>query len=268
MMIKRKIYFCTYADSKKYDISAKHLIKMTKKSGLFSSSVIYTQNDLDVEFKQRFSETLSQSRGGGYWLWKHHVIEKELKKAKENDFIVYSDAGSSFNYHAVKRFNEYIEMLNNSDYGTFRIEGLKSHLEKYYTKKEIFDYFDLEPEGSQGNTVQYMGGHLIFQKNDHTYEFLKELRKIIEYKVEFITDFHNKEIQIEEFIENRHDQSLMSIISKLVGTASVKNETYFEKNSNKQYDYPFLSVRNYGQGLRDRSSFYLKMKKYREPIYF
>ena len=31
MMIKRKIYFCTYADSKKYDISAKHLIKMTKK---------------------------------------------------------------------------------------------------------------------------------------------------------------------------------------------------------------------------------------------
>ena len=60
----------------------------------------------------------------------------------------------------------------------------------------------------------------------------------------------------------------MSIISKLVGTASVKNETYFEKNSNKQYDYPFLSVRNYGHGLRDRSSFYLKMKKYREPIYF
>jgi len=262
------MHFCTYTDSKKYDMSAKHLVKLAKKSDLFSSSVIYTQNELDVEFKQRYSNILFQPRGGGYWLWKHHIIEKELNKVNENDFVIYSDAGSSFNYYAVKRFNEYIDILNDSKYGTFRIEGLKSHKEKYYTKKEIFDYFNLETESRHGNAIQYMGGHLIFKKNDHTYEFLKMFKKILENKIDLITDSHNKEIQINEFIENRHDQSLMSIISKLIGTASIKNETYFEKNSNNQHDYPFLSVRNYSQGIRDRTSFYLNMKKYREPIYF
>ena len=64
---------------------------------------------------------------------KHHIIEKEL--AKVQTFVIYSDAGSSFNYRGVERFNEYIEMLNSSNYGTFRIEGLEQHKENIIQKE-------------------------------------------------------------------------------------------------------------------------------------
>ncbi len=262
------MHFCTYSSGKKYDISSKHIIKMAKKSGLFKNTKIYSPKDLEPQFRDKFKNILSQSRGGGFWLWKHHVIEKELSKANNNDFVIYSDAGSSFNYRGAQRFNEYIEMVNSSNYGTFRIEGLQQHKEKYYTKKEVFNYFDEKTSSRSGDTPQYMGGHLIFKKNDHTFEFMSLFKKIIYENIELITDHNNKEIQIEEFIENRHDQSIMSMISKKIGTASIENETYFDENSINQYQYPFLSVRHYGHKFKDRTKYYLNYKKYREPIFF
>ena len=262
------MHFCTYSSGKIYDISSKHIVKMANKSGIFKNTKIYGPNDLEPKFKDKFNHILSQPRGGGFWLWKHHIIEKELAKVNKNDFVIYSDAGSSFNYRGVERFNEYIEMLNSSNYGTFRIEGLQQHKEKYYTKKEIFNFFDTDTSNKIGETPQYMGGHLIFKKNDHTFEFINLFKKTINENIELITDSNNKEIQNEEFIENRHDQSIMSIISKKIGTVSIKNETYFDENSINQFQFPFLSVRHYGHKLKDRTKFYLNHKKYREPIYF
>lgn len=267
-MIKNKIHFCTYSSGKKYSISSKHIIKMAKKSGLFENTKIYKIKDLDSQFKEKFSNILSQPKGGGYWLWKHHIIEKELSILNDNDYLVYSDAGSSFNYHAVERFKEYIDMLNSSNFGTFRIEGLKNQKEKFYTKKEIFNYFDINTSSEIANTPQYMGGHLIFKKNEHTLEFINIFKATINENIKLITDFKNKEIQIKEFLDNRHDQSIMSMISKKIGTISIQNETYFEKNSTNQYKYPFLSVRHYGHGIKDRTKYYLNHKNYREPIFF
>ena len=34
--------------------------------------------------------------------------------------------------------------------------------------------------------------------------------------------------QIKEFIENRHDQSILSVMSKKYGSEIIENETYFE----------------------------------------
>ena len=262
------MHFCTYSSGKKYDISSKHIIKMAKKSRLFESTRIYNPSDLELQFRNKFDDILSQPRGGGFWLWKHHIIEKELSKVNNNDFVIYSDAGSSFNYHGTERFKEYIEMVNSSNYGTFRIEGLEQHKEKYYTKKEIFNYFDLKSSDRLGDSPQYMGGHLIFKKNEHTFEFMNLFRTAINEDIELITDSNNKEIQIEEFIENRHDQSIMSMISKKIGTVSIENETYFDENSINQSQYPFLSVRHYGHRFKDRTRYYLNHKKYREPIFF
>jgi len=262
------MHFCTYSSGKKYSISSKHITKMAKKSGLFENTKIYRPEDLDPQFREKFINILSKSRGGGYWLWKHHIIENELSKVNNNDFVIYSDAGSSFNYHGVERFKEYIEMLNSSNYGTFRIEGLKEHKEKHFTKKEIFNYFDIDTSSKFANTPQYMGGHLIFKKNEHTLEFINLFKATIYENINLISDINNKEIQIKEFVENRHDQSIMSMISKKIGTVSIQNETYFDKNSTNQYKYPFLSVRHYGHGFKDRTKYYLNHNKYREPIFF
>lgn len=60
----------------------------------------------------------------------------------------------------------------------------------------------------------------------------------------------------------------MSIISKKYGGVILENETYFEKNSEDQYNYPFLSVRHYGHGVKHRIKYNLLNYNKNTPIYF
>ena len=50
---------------------------------------------------------------------------------------------------------------------------------------------------------------------------------------------------------------------------SLENETNFSSDPTKQYEYPFLSVRTYGHGLKDKLKFKINyQKKYDLPVFF
>ena len=264
----QNIYLITYLDSLKYSISAKQIEKSAAKTGLFKKIFIYTPQKLDQEFKKEYSNILSEQRGGGYWIWKHQIISQTLDLINENDLIIYTDAGSTFNYLGVKKLLEYIEQLNDSEFGNFRIEGKDEHIEEKYTSNELLTHFNVSKNKAIKKTVQLMGGHLIFQKNTHTQDFIQSFQNVISEDLNLITDFYTSN-QKDNFIENRHDQSIMSLISKTSGCESIPNETYFEEGSDKQYMYPFLSTRNYGHGLKDRAKYYLHFgDSYKKIKYF
>ena len=267
-MSKQKIFFITYG-TKQFRISAKHIIKLAKKSGFFEECIFYEPKDLSYEFKNEFNYVLSQNKGAGYWVWKHEIINETLKKINNDDIVVYCDAGSSFNYLAKERFFDYIEMLNSSKYGNFRIESDSHHLEKYWTLCETFDYFNLDPESKIGNSPQLEAGEMIFKKNDHTRKYFLEYKQVLKNNQNLITDNYDENTQIDSFRSNRHDQSLFSMLSKIRGCVSIKNETNFIDNPSAQYDSPFLTVRTYGHGYKDRFKYLINYKKkYDTPVFF
>ena len=69
------------------------------------------------------------TRGGGYWIWKPYIISKMLEQINENDILVYIDAGCHINItkESKQRFNEYINMINNSKCGLLRFQ---THIKK------------------------------------------------------------------------------------------------------------------------------------------
>ena len=84
-----------------------------------------------------------------------------------------------------------------------------------------------------------------------------------------ITDFYNDTDQHDGFIENRHDQSIFSLLSKKHGGVIVNNETHFSRGLDQQTDYPFLAVRRHGHGVLDTVKFTLNYKNIKEtPVYF
>ena len=84
-----------------------------------------------------------------------------------------------------------------------------------------------------------------------------------------ISDKFNSMEQAEGFIESRHDQSIFSLLSKKRGCISIENETHFSSDPTRQYEYPFLSVRTYGHGLKDKLKFKINyQKKYDLPVFF
>jgi len=267
-MSKQKIYFITYA-TKQFNISAKHLINLTKISGLFEKSIYYKPKDLDSKFSKKFYNTLNLKRGAGYWIWKHHIIEKTLDMIEENDLIVYCDSGSSFNYFANNRFLEYVELLNDSKESNFRIECDNIHIEKMWTTNELFNYFDLNPYSKVGQSVQLEAGHMIFKKNNKTKEYFKIYNQLLDFDENLITDEYNSNKQIKEFKENRHDQSIFSILSKINGCISIPNETNFKHNIHAQHKFPFLALRASGHGIKDKIKFYTNFKKKKDlPNFF
>lgn len=273
ILIKIKLmnlYFITYGDengNKNFKISKKHLLHLANKSGLFTKSYALGPKDLDNPFKSIYENILSQPRGGGYWIWKHRIIENMIEEVSEGDIVIYLDAGSSLNLlpKAVERFYEYIEILKESEYGSLMFESVNGKgnilLENRYTTSQLFQAFGSDPHSNFGNTPQRSAGMLMFKKNAHTKEFFVEYKKILDNDAELITDKYNNSKQISEFIENRHDQSIFSLISKKIGAEVLKNESEFLKRQDLQYNFPFLLVRRHSHGVKDKIKYSIFKKK-------
>ena len=265
---KQRKFFITYGTND-FRIAKSHLVNLAKESGFFDEVISCNQSDLSNNFKKKYHNILKQSRGAGYWIWKHEIIGNILKEIGENDIVVYCDAGSSFNYFAKNRFLQYIDILNESEYGNFRIECETIHKEYKWTTKQLFDYFNINTSSSHYHTTQLEATQLIFQKSQHTSFLFDEYKKVLNFDQKLITDNYNLDSQHEGFVENRHDQSIFSLLTKIYGGEIIKNETHFSKNLNLQKNYPFLAVRRHGHGLLDTVKYISNRKNIKNtPVYF
>lgn len=218
------IHLITYGDDK-FKNSKKRLEKEALNTGWFDSVTVYGPEILDSNFKNKFKEVLSHSRGAGYWIWKIYIIQKKLREINDNDILIYLDAGCSINPKGEKRFKEYIDMLNKSDEGIISFK--MSHIpEKYYTTKEIFDYFDVNMNSDIANNGQLVGGILIMKKTPKLNIKLDMVYKVYEDNYLLVTDYYNQN-QAPYFKDNRHDQSIFSIIRKIHKSIELEDETFF-----------------------------------------
>ena len=113
-----------------------------------------------------------------------------------------------------------------------------------------------------------LGGYLIFRNCEHTKYLLKVFFELITKDWKLITDHYNIN-QNKDFIENRHDQSILSVMSKKYGSVIINNETYFDNESKEQVNYPFLSVRNYGHGKKDKIKYLINYREVKtKPVFF
>ena len=232
----KKTHFITYGDEG-FTNSKIRIINEAKNSGFFETYHPYGPEDLTVNFRNNFQDILKEKRGGGYWIWKIDVILNKLDQLKDGEFLIYMDCGCSIKKYGVKRLNEYLNLLNNSKYGIISFQ-LTNELEKVWTTKEIFDYFKIDKDNEIYNSNQYMSTILIMQKKKHLMDILKIYSQVLVDNRMLFTDKYNNK-QEEYFKDNRHDQSIFSIIRKLYGSIVILDETY----KNQRYKVPFIATR-------------------------
>lgn len=257
--MQQKKFFVTYNSNKNYNLSNKHLINLVKHSNLFDEVCNLSPRDLSTNFINKYDNILQNERGGGYWIWKLEIIHGLLKNMNENDLLVYMDSGSTFNYRAEKKFYEYCEIINSSSYGMLNFS--QSFIEREWTINEIFQYFNLGQDSEIAKTPQIEGGVLFFKKNSHSLNIINEFRNLINFNPYLITDKYNSIQKESYFIENRHDQSILSILSKIYGSINLGNETNFKNKESDQFSYPFLMTRHRNQNNLFKIIYYLNLKK-------
>ena len=235
-----KIYFLTFGGpSQNYHDAVKRICQEADRFKIFDEITGRTDEYLksDELFWKKHGQFIENNkRGYGYWIWKSYLIKKQIDAMNHGDFLVYVDAGCVLNINGKDRLLQYFEIIKNSQHDILTFQ--MSHKECTWTKMDIFNYlnaFNLFQEGQLMCTV------FIVQKSDKSVKVLnKWYDTCCNYNL--IDDTPSKMKNHPTFRENRHDQSVWSIINKQHGAIMLDDETYFDdwKNGDK---FPFLAKR-------------------------
>ena len=124
------------------------------------------------------------------------------------------------------RFYEYLDFLIDTkkwllafQYHTKDIKFLdtiyfRDREEFKYTKADLLDFFSVIDNKEITNTPQFWAGNFFIKKNDFTINFLNTWLNTIILNPNLINDTPSIKKNFEGFIENRHDQSVFSILCK------------------------------------------------------
>jgi|688.fasta_scaffold335554_2 hypothetical protein len=245
----KPIHFITYGNHV-FEKSKLRLVNQAKHFYPFKSISGCGPADLPRDFTEKFKNILDMKRIAGYGIWRPIILKQKLEQIDENEFLIYLDAGCNINNNAIKRFNEYIDLLDKSEYGmiSFQMSGNKNpkdfQKEKWWTTKEIFNYFNVIPDSNIGNSAQYLDGILIMKKNKHLMNLIDLWIKSVYDNPIMFTDYYNNSKQHPDFKENRHEQSVFSLIRKINGSLILDDETWFIPFGNEDsLKYPFWASR-------------------------
>ena len=233
-----KIYLVSYGDAK-YALQRNFFKETALASCFFDEVSVFSPEDIEQTFKDRFENILTQRRGGGYWIWKPYLIKQVLESLDNDDILIYCDAGCMINSNGGKRFKEYIELLKHSETGCLSFE--LPHKEIEYTKKKVLDYFGASETIIHSN--QLVGGVLFLRKCAHTIMLVNKWYATLCENPSLFTDDKDENIQHKEFIDHRHDQSIFSILRKIYKSEVMPDETYFLDFIREGQPYPIWATR-------------------------
>jgi hypothetical protein len=239
-----QVYGLTYGTAR-YEWTLKRLKQEADESKLFKSFEINRGKDLDASFVDRFRDILNMPRGGGYWIWKVHLIQRHLKRLEYGDILVYLDGGCKVNKKGTDRFWWYVEQMHRTNTSIIAFD--LGHAEEVYTTDAIFKYFNITPETALwkqvAQTGQFVGGLLVMRKTPQLESILAMYNQTLYDDPYLFTDYYNTATKAKRgnFNENRHDQSVFSVIRKLFPNDTLvisPDETYLP-----EIEVPFEAAR-------------------------
>lgn len=220
-----KKHFITYG-SGDFIGSAKAISKQALDLGLFNEATYFTKEDLPISLKS--SPLFLLGKGDGYWIWKPYFILKTLQKLEADDILVYSDAGSSIKksskwenyFDALEHTNIlFFQYRNNFDYGwkKFNPRFSDSPKIKYWAKKSLINHFSDFKSIDFENKNKLLAGFMILKNTAKTRKIITEWLNTMLYYPQLVIDveLYEENKQIEGFALHRHDQAVISILSRI-----------------------------------------------------
>ncbi len=225
--MKKKIILFSFA-SKDLKRSAERLLNQANDSHFYDEIKIIISNKTDEILKSKIKSLLSigKKRGFGYWIWKPYLLKKIFDKIDYGDIVNYIDIGC----HIIKtnslRFNQYLDFIKQDDNWILPFQyhsDLENNInnilfpnrdERKYTKGDLLEYFDFYNNSNITNSPQFWAGCFFIKKTDVSIEFLDQWLSIFEKNFHLIDDSPSIKKNLVGFEENRHDQSVYSLLCK------------------------------------------------------
>lgn len=235
----------TFADSTLRH-SSKRLLRQAIRMETFSNVKIMDEKSLQQRFVSKHRDLLSRDvRGFGYWIWKPQVIAQCLDDLPMNDFLVYLDVGCHLNPTGRNRLLDYFSIVAQSSTGILAFnlvqEGQIIHREEQWTKGDTLLFFDVISNVSVRKSAQIEATVIVIQKRPDTHLFFEKWLNIMEENPSLVDDSVSSHPNDIDFIENRHDQSIFSLLGKLEGITLLPHDENFPPRRSKLTGKPAWS---------------------------
>lgn len=182
----------------------------------------YGKKDIDQDFYLKNKDILDEPTGAGLWLWKPYLIKKSLEQIEDGDYLIYSDAGSCF-VNKVKHLVDCFEKQGEGDIMLFTLQ----HPEKMFTKRDVFITMACDSE-EYTDSPQFLATYCMFRKSKDSVAFVDEWlkyscdKKLIDNEAN-VLGMDN----YPEFLANRNDQSILSLLAKKKGIVPFRDPSQY-----------------------------------------
>ena len=197
--------------------AVKRIVRQATNINLFDKLIGYTDKDLkeDPEFWPKHGKFIVKNRRGyGYWLWKPYLIKKTMEQLKDGDVLLYCDAGCEINYKNTGVKNKLRDYLNNQIQKEIIIGYPLGCKDGDWTKGDLLDHFNVRKNKAVINTGTRQGGVNMFHVNKKTRNLVNIwYETACNYRL--LDDSPSKSPNLPGFKQNRHDQAIFSILTKL-----------------------------------------------------
>lgn len=255
-----KVYLCSFA-SPDLKLSVNRFIKQSHELKFYDEVKVFGWKDLSLEKKKQIQSIFNkgQKRLYGYGSWKAEIILSYLDKIPKNSILQYSDIGCIFNANGRERLKEYIQITDKKNILAFKYSDPKLnfkneykfqiYFENQYTKADAWEYFNIDNNSDILKTEQIWSGTMFFKNNIYTKEILNNWKKALNV-TNLIDDTQSMKKNHPNFIEHRHDQSMLSLIFKKenIFCLSVSECEWVELDNKRTWshlkNYPILAKRD------------------------
>jgi hypothetical protein len=233
-----KVYFIAFVGgSLEYLEALSRIISQAKKLGIFDKVIGYTPIFLinDKKFWNEHGDFIkNNTRGFGYWIWKPYLIKKTLELLDDGDILMYADAGCELDYRNKKKILELIDISKKDKLiGSIACGKKYPCIEKDWTKMDTFIQLDAT-DSKYIDTPQRQASAIIIYKCKETVKLVDEWFKYVTINnYHLVDDTPSKATNFETFKENRHDQSIFSILTKKMNLFSnhvINPAVYISRN--------------------------------------
>ena len=183
------------------------------------------------EFFRRNEAILRQPKGAGYWLWKPYLIQRTLAEMKNDDVLIYSDAGIEI----LSDLSPLIELCrdvgaplifnNPAEPGDITPDGRNPN--RVWTKRDCFVLMKRDHTRYHESEQVYASFNL-WMKNESSLQLVNDWLTYCE-RPEILTDQPNTcgLPDLPGFRLHRHDQSVLSLLVEDAGIHLYRNPSQF-----------------------------------------
>lgn len=210
-----------------------------KHIGGFDKVIEYSPKDIDNDFYLKNKTILDNKKGAGLWLWKPYFILKTLKTLNEGDTLFYCDSGTIF-IRDIAHLTAEMDRDKLNVFITFT-----PYVSKNWTRKFVFDSLKANND-EYYNALHPSAGFILLKKSTEAENFVTEWIELCR-DFDLVRDELKDEENFPEFVEHRHDQSLLSILARQKQLTYYKDISQFGSNPFyfESFEYYKLPVKTY-----------------------